>query len=166
MKKFLVLAVVMMSANVMAGERLILDDQKEMNAEVNATTVLCSAKGYGLEELKINIKGLDGWTILDHSNIRFGDRSGLPCMTAGMCKPWGTSGKGFEVEDVVQNNPRVEKVVVKRKLFEIREVFGEGDEQGCFRNLREELETTVGGIPFHHKRFSTQEKLPTKACTF
>lgn len=165
MKKFLILAV-LMTGNVWAGSRVILKDSKEFEVEVNNKTVLCSAKGYGLAELKINIKALDGWTILDHSNLRFGDRSGLPCMTAGACKaPWDESG--FEIEDVIQANPRVEKIIVNRELTETRTL--ETDDQGsrCIRFLTESLDTVVGGISFKHVRdTSTTEPLPAKACKF
>ncbi|MBY0416242.1 MAG: hypothetical protein K2Q18_18860, partial [Bdellovibrionales bacterium] len=102
MKKLIILAV-LMTANAWAGSgsRVLLKDSKEMEAEVNNETVICSAKGYGLEELKINIKALDGWTILDHSNIRFGSLSKLPCMTAGACKPrWNQNAGGFSIDDV------------------------------------------------------------------
>ncbi len=167
MKKLMMLAV-LMSGNLMAGERTLLDDSKAMDAEVSKKTVVCSELGYGMAELKINIKALDGWTILDHSNSRFGGRDGIPCMTAGACKPsWNPEGPGFEIEDIIQGNPRVEKIVVHRKLIEVRNLLdNEAGEQTCFRNLREELATVVGGIPFFHARVSPAEELPAKSCTF
>lgn len=167
MKKFMMLAV-LMSGNLMAGERTLLEDSKAMSAEVSNKTVICSALGYGMAELKINIKALDGWTILDHSNSRYGDRDGIPCMTAGACKPsWDPEGQGFKIEDIIQNNPRIEKIVVKRKIIEVRNLFdNEQGEKSCFRNLREELETVVGGIPFFHARVSPSEELPAKSCKF
>lgn len=121
-----------------------------------------------MAELKINIKALDGWTILDHSNGRFGERNDLPCMTAGACKPsWDPEGRGFEIEDVIQSNPRVEKIVVHRKLLEVRNLLDNSDgTKTCFRNLREELNTVVGGIPFFHTRLSPEEQLPARACKF
>lgn len=156
---------VLMSGNLMAGERVLLSDSKAIEAEVNKTTVLCSHLGYGMSELKINIKDLDGWTILDHSNFRFGDRSGLPCMTAGACKPsWDPEGEGFEINDVLQNNPRVEKIVVSRKVIEVKELGETEGRSQCFRSIREELETAVAGIPFHHRRVGLSETLPAKAC--
>ncbi len=152
----------MMSGMAMAGERLVLDDSKTMEAEVSNEMVFCSSTGYGLAELKINIKALDGWTILDHSNSRFGD-STLPCMTAGRCGRG--SFKGPWVEDVIQNNPRIETIVVKRKLFEIRELeLNEFDVQVCSRSLREELETNIGGLAFRHKRVGQKEEFPAAFC--
>jgi hypothetical protein len=161
MKKLLLLAF-LISGNLMAGSRVILDDQKAMDAEVNDRTVKCSALGYGAAELKINIKGLDGWTILDHSNDRFGDKSGLPCMTAGMCK-FPFEEQGFEINDVIQNNPRVEKVVVHRVITETRELNRDGF---CARSLVETLETTVGGIKFNHARYLEDKVLPKMSCNF
>jgi len=160
MKILLVLAV-LVSGSLMAGERVILKDSKEVDVEVSDKTVLCSALGYGNAELKINIAALDGWTIFDHSNVRFGDKRALPCMTAGECKePWKEDG--FEINDVLQNNPRSEKIVIQRELTESRTLF----DNACVRSLRERLSTVVGGIPFHHERYGAESTLPAIACTF
>jgi hypothetical protein len=161
MKNLLVLAV-LVSSSVMAGERVVIQDQKTLDAEVSNKTVRCSARGYGVEELKINIKGLSGWTMLDHSNRIFGD-SGEPCMTAGMCA--GAFGDGFSIDDVLQNNPRTEKITVFRKLTESRHISNQSSDD-CLRTFTEELKTTVGGIAFDHKRSSNQDVLPAEACTF
>lgn len=160
MKNLLVLAV-LVSSSVMAGERVVIEDQKTLNVEVSNKTVRCSAKGYGIEELKINIKELNGWTMLDHSNRSFGD-SGEPCMTAGLCAGrWD----GLNIDDVLQNNPRTEKITVFRKITESRHISNQSSED-CLRTFTEELKTTVGGIAFNHKRGSNQDVLPAEACTF
>jgi hypothetical protein len=165
MKKLLVL-VVLICGNVMAGERVILKDSKAIDQEVNEETVICSAIGYGQAEVKISIKELDGWTIFDHSNASFGDGKGLPCMTAGICKkPW--TKVGFSIEDVIQNNERVEKIVVDRELVETRIlVRDENQFRSCQRTLTENLRTVVGGIPFTHSREGAEQSLPESACTF
>ncbi|MBC7427437.1 MAG: hypothetical protein H7336_02425 [Bacteriovorax sp.] len=49
-----------------------------------------------------DIKALNGWTILDHSNSRFGDLTGLPCMTAGACSFGDRPGR-FKIEDILKN---------------------------------------------------------------
>ena len=169
MKKLLVLAV-LMSGSLMAGERTILKDSKEFTVEVSEKTVLCSALGYGSEELKINIAALDGWTLLDHTNSRFGDNKGLPCMTAGLCKNrhGGWPENGFDLDEVLQNTPRKEKILVKREVIETRQksVTGEGDQsfESCIRSLTEKLNTTVGGIKFAHQRTIQAETLPVESC--
>lgn len=161
MKNLLVLAV-FLSGAVVAGERVIVQDQKVTDAEVNNQTVRCSAKGYGVEELKINIKGLNGWTMLDHSNRKFGD-SGEPCMTAGMCS--SSWMDGLKVEDVLQNNPRTEKITVLRTLTE-RRYISSLDSNDCLRSFKEDLKTKVGGVEFNHTRVSREDDLPAEACTF
>jgi hypothetical protein len=128
---------------------------------VNEETVRCNARGYGLEELKINIKGLDGFTILDHSNVRFGDKNGAPCLTAGICKGLFEE-TGFDINDVIQNNPRVEKVTVNRVLKELRTL----DDKKCEKTLIEVLDTEVGGVKFNHTRSLAAEVLPASSCTF
>ena len=166
MKKLMILAVMMMSASAFAGARVILKDSEKMKAEVSKETVLCSAVGYGAEELKINIVALDSWTILDHSNSRFGDSRGLPCLTAGYCKQsWNESE--LTIDSVLQKNPRVETIVVHREITEIREVGTNAqDEKVCYRNLTEQLDTVIGGIPFTHLRYGAPEERPLGACTF
>lgn len=153
----------MMSTSVIAGERIVIKDQKIINQEVSKKTVLCSAKGYGLEELKINIEALNGWTFLDHSNLRFGDKSGLPCMTAGRCI--GPLGDELQVDDVVLNNPRIETITIYRELIETRFISSENSKD-CLRAFKEKLATNIAGIAFHHERWSNQDVLPAAACTF
>lgn len=164
--KYLILIAVLMCGSLMAGERVILKDSKVLTAEINNTTVLCSSLGYGMKELKINIAGLDGFTILDHSNIRFGDREGLPCMTAGACKRVAND-HGFSIQDIIQNNPRNEEIIVHRELKEVRYLTERDGGQVCTKALVETLDTVVAGIPFFHQRSSvTDEFLPASACKF
>lgn len=170
MKIFLISAL-LVTTNVWAdGTRTILKDSKVLTAEINEETVLCSAKGYGMEELKINIKALDGWTILDHTNSRFGDLTGLPCMTAGACSYLGRNN-GFKIEDIIKNNPRDEKVIVNRELIESRQMVtaeaGSENKLVCQRSLTEKLNTVVAGIKFSHIRTTTTlEPLSDDACHF
>lgn len=151
MKKslFLLLSI---SFNVWAEDRVLLKDEKWMNADINTSTVICSAIGYGSNELKINIKALDGWTLLDHSNLRFGSQSPLPCMTAGSCKMWFPDDTGFSIDDVLKNNPRTEKILVKREVIESRNLEVRNSVKYCSRSLTEKLDTLVAGISFHHQR--------------
>jgi hypothetical protein len=163
MKNLLVLAI-LVSANVMAGDRVILSDSKEMSVEINESNVFCSGIGYGVnEELKVNIPGLDGWTILDHTNVRFGDNRNLPCMTAGFCKS-SMRPDGISIDAILQNNPRVEKILVHRQVIENR-TFNT-DDQVCYKTLIEKLDTKINGIAFSHKRSINAERLPEVACKF
>ncbi len=160
--------VILFSISTYAGERVILQDSKKMEAEVSSKSVRCSSLGYGMQELKINLPALDGWTILDHSNVQFGDRSDLPCMTAGMCSgQWEGQEDGFSINDVIQNNPRQETIVVHRTVTEIRQLSeAQAGVKRCVRLLREDLKTEVGGIPFTHSRVSPEQTMREKACHF
>lgn len=165
-KNLLVAALLTMTSYSWAGvlERVILQDAKTSTAEVSVATVRCSAIGYGGEELKINLAGLDGWTLFDHSNSGFGDINGEPCMTAGLCKtPWG--GDGFSVEDVIQNNPATEMVTVLRTVKEVKvETRDQHNREVCQRSLHEELQTTIRGIRFHHLRSGFDQNFPVEVC--
>lgn len=173
LKKMLTLSLKMtltvaLVSSAYAGERVILQDSKKMEVEVSTLSVRCSSIGYGFRELKINLPALDGWTILDHSNVQFGDRSDLPCMTAGACKgQWNGQNDGFGIDDVIQNNPRKELIEVHRTVTEVRQLLE--DQPGvkrCFRNLREDLKTVVGGVEFTHTRMSEDQVMREQACHF
>ena len=155
-----------MSFSAFSGERVILKDSKEMKVTLNTFSVRCSSLGYGMKELKVNIAELDGWTLFDHTNVRFGDSLDLPCMTAGTCSYRPNDG-GFSVNDILQNNPRVEKVIVNREVIENR-FIGESDSQVkvCFRVLAEHLKTQIAGIEFTHVRTGEAVEFPVKYCSF
>jgi hypothetical protein len=146
------------------SERVILSDAKTFATEVSLQTVRCSQIGYGSEELKINLAGLDGWTLFDHSNNASGDLNGQPCMTAGICKaPWHNNG--HTIDDVVQNRPGTETVTVVRKVIEVKTETKNADNiDVCQRSLREELATTVRGIAFHHVRTGFDQDFPIEVC--
>lgn len=170
MKKLLALGL-LVTMNVFGAERVLINDSKKMEAELNSTTVRCSAIGYGSSELKINLKGLDGFTLFDHSNINAGDISGEPCMTAGTCKPFPTSSLGLSVDDILASGDRTETVVVNRQIVEVKTVVK--DDKGadvCSRHIEERLQTTVnradgnGKIKFFHLRSGLYEDFPLSVC--
>lgn len=162
MKKLLIATTLLTSLNIFASERTLLTDQKELMAQINDKTLICSASGYGASELKINIKGLDGWTILDHSNFRFGDPTGNPCMTAGVCNYFDPHG--FDLAEILRNAPKEEKIIVKRIISEKKEeVESQTNVKVCRRTIIENLETTVMKINFHHTR-SFFEDFNIKLC--
>lgn len=173
MKKLLFLALI--STNLMAAERVLISDSKVSDVTLNRTSIRCSALGYGLAELKINIPALDGWTVFDHSNINAGDFQGAPCMTAGACRRF-QNDKGFTIEDILGTSPgqseeRVETVKVNRKLVEVKELSK--DEAGndiCVRHIEERLQADVGRgdgngkIHFTHLRSGLVENFPVSVC--
>ena len=173
MKIFITLSAVLgtfLSLNAFSAERVLLSDSKITNVELNAETVRCSAKGYGLAELKVSIKGLDGWTLFNHSNIKAGDLAGQPCMTAGICNEFG-AGNGLSIGDILNGGVRTEKIKVNRQIIEIKNIGK--DENGadvCFRNIEERLQTTIsrgtsnGVIKFSHQRSGLLETFPLSVC--
>jgi hypothetical protein len=144
-------------------ERVILQDSKTFSTEVSVNTVRCSEVGYGAQELKINLAGLDGWTLFDHSNAQVGE-FGEPCMTAGRCKAtWNKDG--FTIEDLIQNRPGTEVITVQREVIEIKQVTQ--DHQGhlaCERSLQENLVTSVRDITFRHTRWGAEQSFPVEVC--
>lgn len=147
-----------------ASERILLKDKKIISAEVNQQTMRCSMIGYGRTELKINLKDLDGWTILDHSNSRFGEFNGAPCMTAGRCKTFSELDLGFDLDEILKNNSGEHKVTIERIVKERKELIKDEDNNSiCKRTIIEELKTTIANIPFQHQR-SISENFDERAC--
>lgn len=144
--------------------RVILQDSKTMQAEVSTNTVRCTHIGYGSAELKINLAGLDGWTLFDHTNSHVGE-FGEPCMTAGRCKVAGTSRPGFTIDSLIQNNPGVEAINVKRVVTEVKQIMKDiNNVDVCERHLEERLDTVIRGIPFKHTRTGANQTFPLEAC--
>lgn len=169
MKKLLVLSV-LVTMNVFGAERVLVNDNKKMEVEFNSTTVRCSAIGYGTSELKITLKGLDGWTLFDHSNFRAGDLIDSPCMTAGQCTRTPKS-LGVSIEDILANGDKTETVVVNRQIVEVKVVTkDESGAENCTRHIEERLATTVtradsnGVIKFTHLRGGLEETFPLSVC--
>jgi hypothetical protein len=161
MKNLLLVSILTLtSLNLWAkdSERVILTDAKTFATEVSNTTVRCSDIGYGNLQLKINLPGLDGWTLFDHSNANLGDIL-EPCMTAGRCS------QGHNIDDLVKNNPGLETVTVVRKIVEVKmEAKDANNGDVCRRLLREELQTTVRGFEFHHTRTGLDQDFPIEVC--
>lgn len=147
---------ILIAAQAYAGEKVILNDTKRVLVILNHQTVRCSHFGYGRDELKVSIPDLESWTVLDHSNIRFGDLLGLPCMTAGMCS------ENLGVETILDGRDGSEEIEIHRILKEERVLVENG--QKCQRILKEELLTNIRGVPFFHQRQLIAELLPEKAC--
>ncbi|MDD4976277.1 MAG: hypothetical protein PHY93_18105, partial [Bacteriovorax sp.] len=140
MKKLLILA--LFSTNLLAAERVLISDSKVTDVELNRTSVRCSRFGYGVSELKIAIKGLDGWTIFDHSNINAGDLAKDPCMTAGACERF--VDKKMSVDDILSGGERTEQITVNRQIVELKEVTkNESGIEVCSRHIEERLQTSV-----------------------
>ena len=169
MKALLVTVITLASLSVWSQEdqnrkeRVILKDSKTFSTEVSAVTVRCSEVGYGAQELKINLAGLDGWTLFDHSNAQVGE-FGEPCMTAGQCKaPWNK--EGFTIDDLIQNRPGAEIITVQREVLEIKQVTQDREGNlGCDRSLMENLVTSVRGITFRHTRWGAEQSFPIEVC--
>ena len=143
-------------------ERVVLKNTFKINAVINNKTVRCSSVGYGAPELKINLVELKGKTIFDHSNARFGEFLG-PCMTAGFCQGFGA--QGLKIEDVIQNNPRTEKIEMEQTLTVTRSLNEqEGGGLSCVKTLKEDLKTKIAGLEFHHSRSGVVEILREEAC--
>jgi len=123
-------------------EKVLSERIHHFNVELNATTVLCSQADYSARFLKILIPQLADVTFLDHRN--FG--AGAPCVAAGQCAPFGDHTPE-EIIDLLKPSETIEvKVVATRVLTK------DNQEKTCNVSLKEEIFTTVRGVPFYHLR--------------
>jgi hypothetical protein len=164
MKKQILLAGLVIGMGFVAqakdSQRVILSDSKTFTTQVSVETVRCSMLGYGTGLLKINLSGLDGWTLFDHSNAAVGE-FGEPCMAAGRCE----LGDDKAVNDLIGNKPGSETITVLRQVLEIKRESK--DEQGndvCIRSLQENLNTTVRGTAFKHSRTGADQTFAIEVC--
>lgn len=164
MKKQILSMVLMMAAGAAAraadSQRVILADSKTFNTEVSLETVRCSNLGYGAGLLKINLAGLDGWTLFDHTNSHVGE-FGEPCMAAGRCM----MGDEGPILDFIGGKPGTETVTVQRQVLEIKQESkdAEGNEV-CVRSLQENLSTVIRGTQFLHTRHGAEQTFPVEVC--
>lgn len=161
------------TVNVFSAERVLISDSKMTNVTLDRSSVRCTPIGYSVPELKINIKGLDGWTLFDHSNIFAGDLNGEPCMTAGECSFVRDPivSDLFTIDDILAGGSRVEKIQVNRQIVEMKNISQDNlGNDACFRSIEERLQADVkrgdgkGFIHFTHKRFGLAEQFPLSVC--
>lgn len=164
MKKQIILMTVTLTlaaaAKAADSERIILSDSKTFATEISQATVRCSNLGYGAGFLKINLAGLDGWTLFDHTNSHVGE-FGEPCMAAGRCMEWDPK----PILDFIDNRPATETVTVHRQVIEIkREIKDQNGQDVCERSLREDLSSVIRGTQFLHSRHGAQQDFPIEVC--
>lgn len=164
MKKQMILMALTLTLSAAAqaadSERIILSDSKTFETEVSAETVRCSNLGYGAGFLKINLAGLDGWTLFDHTNSHVGE-FGEPCMAAGRCMEWDPK----PILDFIDNRPGTETVTVRRQVSELkREITDQHGLQFCERSLREDLSAVIRGTQFLHSRHGAEQIFPIEVC--
>jgi len=120
--------------------------------KMSQDTIRCSAVGYGMPELKIDVPALDYAASFQHRN--FGE--GQPCMTAGRCDEVGgpeviLSGGEEEIT--------TELTVIHQEVAWLDEV-----RNTCFRQIEEHLEMNVRGHIFTHKRAATLNEISADLC--
>lgn len=140
-------------------ERVSLADSFFVHVDIEEGKVRCSALGYGMEELKIEVPDLRSEALFNHAN--FGEAQ--PCMTAGICKvDWVPDHQGFTPADLIQDNPAREQMLVERELVESFDI--NITQQKCQRRLRENLKGVLRGIEFKHTVAKSIGDLPIEVC--
>lgn len=138
--------------------RVSLKDRFEASVDVNNRTVRCSSVGYGVSELKINVPGLKWNAVFDHSNA---ENLG-PCMTAGVCRDDIINVDGLTPDDLIQDDPGRQNIVVRRLLKERFQL--DHFDKTCSRTLTESLDTVIRGHEFTHTVSKQIGDLPFQSC--
>src|SRR5688572_632154 len=95
------------SAELLSGETLIHDTTTQVEIELDATTVLCSAADYLGTFHKIGTPELSALTLHDHQNTG----ANAPCVAAGECAP------GNMPEDIIDPADPTETVGVRVRAY-------------------------------------------------
>lgn len=132
--------------------KILKDEKHDIELDLDLTSVRCSQIGYSQRELKISVNDLAYISFFNHTNP--GEIA--PCMTAGACR------KGFEPKDLIAKTGPHASAKLRRVL---KEVFVlDHEEKKCFRELVEDVDTVVGGIPFHHRRNGDLGEVAYQEC--
>ncbi len=155
MKPLIALLVLAASSSVFAAADLKKEIWRQtftIEVAVTNDSVRCSAIGYGLPELKIDVPALDWAAKFQHRNLG----EGQPCMTAGRC----TSFRGPEL--VLQDRPGVEAVDLT--VIHSEEGVIDRERDTCHRRLVEEVEMTLRGTRFTHTRTAPLIHVSAEEC--
>jgi hypothetical protein len=154
--KVLVCLLCFVSFSAIANTKKIIREisraQVHIPVVISAETVRCSAVGYSMPELKIDVPALDFAATFQHRN--FGE--GQPCMTAGLCRKVG----GPEVI-LAGGEETIETLltVVHQEVAWVDDVHNT-----CHRQIEEVLEMDVRGHTFKHVRQAPLVQVDAKLC--
>jgi hypothetical protein len=117
---------------------IVRDQTTDVDVDLNAKTVKCSAADYSGPMLKVLVPGLAGLTVLNHRNTR----EGAPCVAAGRCDA------DLGPESILKAGDGIERVPVRVVLQKVTSIDGDV----CHVSLIETVTTTIRGLPFFHER--------------
>jgi len=136
MKKILSLAIILLSVNTFA-QTVISEKTVTLNVDISTARVKLSKAGYSVPLVKVLVPDLADVTLLNHRN----EGEEAPCLA---------TYDAFVAEDVIQNNPAIEKANFTIKLSKITTPNAE---QGtCQVKLLEEVNGIIRGFQFIHSR--------------
>lgn len=119
--------------------RVVSDRTTDVDVDLNAQTVKCSAADYSGPMLKVLVPGLADLTILNHRNTK----EGAPCIAAGRCSPQ------LGPETLLRQGEGSESIPVRVVLKKVLSLQGDV----CHVTLVETVTTQIRGVPFFHERF-------------
>jgi hypothetical protein len=132
-------AVTVQAAQALPHTSVLRDETTNVNVDLNAKTVKCSAADYSMPMLKVLVPGLADITLLNHRNTR----EGAPCIAAGQCT------ESLGPQSILKNGEGTERIPVRVVLKKVTTI--EGDV--CHVSLVETVTTEVRGLPFFHERY-------------
>ena len=136
MKKIMTLAIILLSVNTYA-QTVVSEKTVTLNVDISTARVKLSKAGYSVAMVKVLVPDLADVTLLNHRN----EGEDAPCLA---------TNDAFVAEDVIQNNPAIEKANFTVKLTKITTP---NTEQGtCQVKLLEEVNGVIRGFQFFHSR--------------
>lgn len=154
MKTLIVAAAVLLPSLLHAEtlEKEVSRNSYPIQVAVHASSVRCSALGYGALELKVDVPDLDWAAAFNHRQRG----EGKPCMTAGVC---GGDLTPEKLRAAGEGDISTELWVVHTEVATLDRAHGT-----CTRELVEEVSMTLHGIDFAHRRSAPLSKLTVAQC--
>lgn len=128
---------------------VISERQVTLNVDISTARLKFSSSGYASPVVKVLVPELADVTLLDHRNVG----EGAPCLA---------SYQALTPEEVIQENPAIEKVEFQIKLTKVPEINEK--ENTCEITLREEINGQIRGFAFTHSRAQVIAKRSVVDC--
>lgn len=133
--------------------RVLKDTTTQVSIPLNAETVFCTERGYGIVQLKVSVPDLAWLAHFDHRVVG----EGLPCITGGACSDTQNPGEIIDAAHPLETIPV--RVVLSEQLTI------DDEAKTCTRFLTEAVTSLIRRHKFEHYRYSDEAvAVPYEQC--
>lgn len=150
MKILSALAISLMTIFTASAMEVLHEKTVTLPVDISSTRIIMSNAGYGqIEVLKVIVPELADVTFLNHRN----PTAGGPCLAT-----YETSS----VDDIIQNNPSVERVRFKISLS--KSTYADTTNKKCYVTMTETVTGKIRGFEFNHTVNQTMPERKIEDC--